>query len=64
MQDEQRRMDLGPEGRRVDGEDPVPVELAVPADGLPAGSGGDGHVPDSLLTTGPSASQLSDSIDQ
>ena len=64
VEDEQGHVALGPDGRHVDGEDPLAAELAVDADGLPSGAGGDRHVPASLPTTGPSVSQESDSIDQ
>ncbi len=64
VQHEQGIVALGPDGRRVNGEDALAAQVAVRADGLPPGARGDGHVPASRCTTGPSVSQASDSIDQ
>ena len=64
MEHQQWRVALGADGRHVDGEDALALELAVFADRLPARGRRDRHVPASLLTTGASVSQASDSIDQ
>ena len=64
VEDQQRLVALGADGRGVDGEDALATQGAVRPDRLPAAAGGDGHVPASLATTGPRVSQASDSIDQ
>ena len=48
VEHQQGRVPLGTDGRRVDGEDALAAQLAVLADRLPAGAGGDRHVPASL----------------
>ena len=64
MEDEQRLVAFGADGRRVDGEDALAAERPVRPDGFPAVAGGDRHVPANFATTGPRVSQASDSIDQ
>ena len=64
VQDQEGLVRLGPDRRRVNGEDAMPAQVAVPPDGLPAAGRGDGHVPESFCTTGPRSAQASDSIDQ